>query len=169
MKKIGIVFLVCGLLFAGCSSERQKNEAKEAAARYWQDKAYPGKAYDVQVLDAEKSDGGKYRVKGIVDGETRVGEFDPSTDSFSEGFYASAHEKQKRIAELEEEVKYWKDRSENQEKQIYKLKVRLNIATGKKVDDFDNAGDTKPDGTAESDDDGNTPAAKPTTAPAKTQ
>jgi hypothetical protein len=159
MRKLSIAVLICSALVFGCSSERQKNEAKEAAARYWQDKAYPGKAYDVQVLDAEKSDGGKYRVKGIVDGETRVGEFDPNTDSFSEGFYASAHEKQKRIAELEEEVKYWKDRSENLDKQIYKLKVRLNIATGKKVDDFDNAADTKSDGDTDSDDE--KPAPKP--------
>src|ERR1700687_2526 len=71
----------------GCSSERQKNEAKEAAARYWQEKAYPGKAYDVQVLDAEKDENGKYRVKGIVDGETRVGEFSPTSETFSEGYY----------------------------------------------------------------------------------
>jgi hypothetical protein len=144
MKKLKysvLAILIGSFMVFGCSSERQKNEAKEAAARYWQDKAYPGKAYDVQVLDAEKVDGGKYRVKGIVDGETRVGEFDPNSETFSEGFYASAHEKAKRIAELEEEVKYWKDRSENQDKQIYKLKVRLNIATGKKVDEFDNAGD----------------------------
>ncbi|CAK9251999.1 unnamed protein product [Sphagnum jensenii] len=146
-------------MLSGCSSERKKNEAKEAAARYWQDKAYPGKAYDVQVLEAEKSDDGKYRVKGIVDGETRVGEFNPDTETFSEGFYASAHEKQKRIAELEEEVKYWKDRSENLDKQIYKLKVRLNIATGKKVDDFDNAPDSgASDNDADSD---KAPAAKP--------
>jgi hypothetical protein len=160
MRKIIVAGLVCCAIFAGCSSERQKNEAKEAAARYWQDKAYPGKAYDVQVLDAEKTDGGKYRVKGIVDGETRVGEFDPNSETFSEGFYSSAHEKTKRIAELEEEVKYWKDRSENQDKQIYKLKVRLNIATGKKVDEFDNAADTKSGGDADSDDE-KAPPAKP--------
>jgi hypothetical protein len=121
-------------LLMGCSSERQKNEAKEAAARYWQEKAYPGKAYDVQVLEAEKDENGKYRVKGIVDGETRVGEFSPDSETFSEGYYSLAHEKTKRVAELEEEVKYWKDRSENLEKEMYKLKVRLNLSAGKSTD-----------------------------------
>ena len=126
--------LAIAALLMGCSSERQKNEAKEAAARYWQEKAYPGKAYDVQVLDAEKDENGKYRVKGIVDGETRVGEFSPDSETFSEGYYSLAHEKTKRVAELEEEVKYWKDRSENLEKEMYKLKVRLNLSTGKSTD-----------------------------------
>jgi uncharacterized protein YceK len=161
MRYLILLVVICSfLVFSGCSSERKKNEAKEAAARYWQDKAYPGKAYDVQVLEAEKADDGKYRVKGIVDGETRVGEFNPDTETFSEGYYSMAHEKTRRVAELEEEVKYWKDRSENLEKEIYKLKVRLNIATGKKVDEFDNAGDTKSDGSADSDD-ADKPAAKP--------
>jgi hypothetical protein len=153
-----VAVMVGGSLLTGCSSERQKNEAKEAAARYWQDKAYPGKAYDVQVIEAEKADDGKYRVKGIVDGETRVGEFNPDTETFSEGYYSMAHEKTKRIAELEEEVKYWKDRSDNLDKQIYKLKVRLNLATGKKVDDFDNASDGGPDDSQ--------PAVRPNAAPA---
>ena len=130
-------FLVCamvmGLLVAGCSTEKQKNQAKEAAARYWQDKAYPGKAFDVQVIEAEKTDGG-YRVKGIVDGETRTGLFNPDTETFSEGYYSLAKERDKHIAELEQEVKYWKDRSENQDKEIYKLKVRLTMASGKKLD-----------------------------------
>jgi hypothetical protein len=129
--------IVSSAVITGCSTEKQKNEAKEAAARYWQDKAYPGKSYDVQVIEAEKADDGKYRVKGIVDGETRVGSFNPDTETFSEGYYSMAHEKTKRIAELEEEVKYWKDRAENQEKEIYKLKVRLDLAQGKKIDDSD--------------------------------
>ena len=133
-----VKFVLCATVIAafmmGCSTERQKNEAKEAAARYWQEKAYPGKAYDVQVLDAEKDENGKYRVKGIVDGETRVGEFSPDSETFSEGYYSLAHEKTKRVAELEEEVKYWKDRSENLEKEMYKLKVRLNLSTGKSTD-----------------------------------
>jgi uncharacterized protein YceK len=157
LKSFVLVVAVFGLVLSGCSSERQKNEAKEAAARYWQDKAYPGKAYDVQVIDAEKDDNGKYRVKGIVDGETRVGEFDPNSETFSEGYYSSAHEKTKRIAELEEEVKYWKDRSENQDKQIYKLQVRLNLATGKKIDDSENA------------DTGGDDVQKPVTAPVAPQ
>ena len=127
---IGLV--VSSAMVTSCSTEKRKNEAKEAAARYWQDKAYPGKAYDVQVIEAEKADDGKFRVKGIVDGETRVGLFNPDTETFSEGYYSMAHEKTKRVAELEQEVRYWKERSENQDKEIYKLKVRLNLAQGKK-------------------------------------
>src|SRR4051812_38860879 len=94
----------------GCSSDKGKNKAKEAAARYWQDKAYPGKSYDVQVIEAEKAEGGQYRVRGIVDGETRVGLFNPDTETFNEGYYSLAHERNKRIAELEQEVKYWKEK-----------------------------------------------------------
>jgi hypothetical protein len=115
----------------GCASEKIKNKAKESAARYWQDKAYPGKSYDVQVTEAEKADDGTYRVKGIVDGETRVGTFNPDTENFSEGYYSLAHERSKRIAELEQEAKYWKEKAEKLEKENYKLKVRLNVARGK--------------------------------------
>ena len=117
---------------SGCSTERIKNQAKEKAARYWQDKAYPGKAYDVQVIEAEKADNGMFRVKGIVDGETRIGMFNPETESFSEGYYSLAHERNKKIAELEQEVKYWKERSDSLEKENYKLKVQLQLPTGKK-------------------------------------
>src|SRR5690349_7454938 len=114
MKNFGTLALaalvsITALTVSGCSTERAKNQAKEAAARYWQDKAYPGKSYDVQVIDAEKVDGGGYRVKGIVDGETRVGTFNPESETFSEGYYSMAHEKTKRVAELEQEVKYWKE------------------------------------------------------------
>lgn len=135
MKILKIVLFasLVAMIGAGCSTEKQKNQAKEAAARYWQDKAYPGKAYDVQVIEAEKTDDG-YRIKGLVDGETRVGVWNPNTDTFSEGYYSLAKERDKRIAELEQEVKYWKDRSENQEKEIYKLKVRLNLKSGKKIE-----------------------------------
>lgn len=133
MKKLTLVLVAIALVAAGCSTEKQKNQAKEAAARYWQDKAYPGKAFDVQVIEAEKTDDG-YRVKGLVDGETRVGVFNPETETFSEGYYSLAKERDKHIAELEQEVKYWKDRAENQEKEIYKLKVRLDLASGKKLD-----------------------------------
>ena len=112
----------------GCSSgEKAKNFAKESAARYWQDKAYPGKAYDVNVVEAEKMDGGQFRVKGLVDGETRVGVFNPETETFSEGYYSLAHERNKKIAELEEEVKYYREKSEGLEKENYKLKVRLGL------------------------------------------
>lgn len=118
--------LVLAIGLVGCASgEKAKNHAKEAAARYWQDKAYPGKSYDVQVIEAEKVDGGQFRVKGIVDGETRVGTFSPESETFSEGYYSLAHERDKRIAELEQEVKYWKEKSEGFEKEIYKLKVRM--------------------------------------------
>src|SRR3954462_5068535 len=116
------VTLALAFAVTGCSSEKLKNQAKESAARYWQDKAYPGKSYDVQVVDAEKTGDGTYRVKGIVDGETRVGTFSPETETFSEGYYSLAHERSKRIAELEQESKYWKEKAENLEKENYKLK-----------------------------------------------
>jgi hypothetical protein len=139
MKKIVLLFCLL-MIAAGCASgEKKKNEAKEAAARYWQSKAYPGKATDVQVVDAEKTDDGTYRVKGIVDGETRTGIFNPETENFSEGYYSLAAERNKRIAELEQEVKYWKEKSEALEKENYKLKVRLNVASGKKVDESEKA------------------------------
>lgn len=126
------VALVCAAFVTGCSSDRAKNKAKEAAARYWQDKAYPGKSYNVQVIEAEEADGG-YRVRGIVDGETRVGLFSPETETFSEGYYSLASERNKRIAELEQEVKYWKEKSDAADKEIYKLKVKLEGA-GKKAE-----------------------------------
>lgn len=118
--------------WSSCSSDRLRNRAKESAARYWQDKAYPGKSYDVQVVEAEKAEDGMYRVKGIVDGETRVGMFNPETENFSEGYYSLAHERNRRIAELEQEVKYWKEKTDSLEKENYKLKVRLNISDEKK-------------------------------------
>lgn len=117
--------LILALAFTGCASDKAKNQAKQSAARFWQDKAYPGKAFDVQVIEAEKADGGTWRVRGIVDGETRVGTFNPETETFSEGYYSLAHERSKRIAELEQEVKYWKEKSEGFEKEIFKLKVQL--------------------------------------------
>src|SRR3954465_8796908 len=137
--------LVAGLLVPGCSSEKLKNQAKESAARYWQDKAYPGKSYDVQVVDAEKTGDGTYRVKGIVDGETRVGTFSPETETFSEGYYSLAHERSKRIAELEQESKYWKEKAEGLEKENYKLKVRLSSAGGKVAKETSDEEDEKSD------------------------
>ena len=134
MKKI-IPALILALALTGCSSEKIKNQAKESAARYWQEKAYPGKSFDVQVVEAEKADGGLYRVKGIVDGESRVGTFNPETESFSEGYYSLAHERSKKIAELEQESKYFKERAEALEKENYKLKVRLNALKGKSADE----------------------------------
>ena len=123
-----VLALILSQFFLACSSgEKAKNYAKESAARYWQDKAYPGKAFDVNVIEAEKIEGGQFRVKGLVDGETRVGVFNPETETFSEGYYSLAHERNKKIAELEEEVKYYKERSEALEKENYKLKVKLGM------------------------------------------
>ena len=133
MKNTNLVLslgLIAGMLaFTGCASDKAKNHAKESAAKYWQDKAYPGKSYDVQVIDAEKTDDGTWRVKGLVDGETRVGTFSPDSETFSEGYYSLAHEREKRVAELEQEVKYWKEKSESLEKENYKLKVRAEMGT----------------------------------------
>jgi len=129
MSVRGVVILgvILGLGFGltSCSTDKTKLKSKEVAAKYWQDKAYPGKSFDVQVVEAEKADGGMYRVKGIVDGETRVGMFNPETETFSEGYYSLAHERNKRIAELEQEVKYWKEKTETLEKENYKLKVQM--------------------------------------------
>jgi hypothetical protein len=122
-------------LATGCSTTKDRNRAKESAARFWQDKAYPGKAFDVQVVEAEKAEDGMYRVKGLVDGETRVGMFNPDTETFSEGYYSLAHERNRRIAELEQESKYWKEKAEGLEKEIYKLKVQLESAKGSKAKD----------------------------------
>lgn len=131
MKKIavaGLIVLITGSMgLTGCSSTKDRVRAKEAAAKYWQDKAYPGKSFDVQVIEAEKAEDGNYRVKGIVDGETRVGMFSPASETFSEGFYSLAHERSKRIAELEQESKYWKEKAESLEKENYKLKVKLGV------------------------------------------
>ncbi len=132
-KGIVVAVLVAILAIGGCASEKVKNQAKERAARYWQEKAYPGKSYDVQVVEAEKTDDGTYRVKGIVDGETRVGTFNPESETFSEGYYSLAHEKGKRVAELEQEVKYWKEKFDASEKENYKLKVQIEAGQGKKA------------------------------------
>jgi hypothetical protein len=122
-----LVGVALAVMIAGCASDTKNlNRAKEAAARYWSDKAYPGKSYDVQVVSAEKAEDGTYRVKGIVDGETRVGQFSPQSETFSEGYYSVAHEREKRIAELEQEVKYWKEQAESKDKEIFKLKFQLN-------------------------------------------
>ncbi len=130
MRKIGLVLLtvVTSLaLFSSCSSDKIKNEAKESASKYWLDKAYPGKGYDIQVVEASKGDDGLYHVKGIVDGETRIGVYDPKSETFSEGYYSLAHERGGKIAELQEDVKYWKQRADDLEKENYKLKVQLSM------------------------------------------
>ncbi len=127
MRKTTLTLIAVCAIAAGCATEKAKNHAKESAARYWQDKAYPGKAHDVQVIEAEKTDDGLFRVKGVVDGDTRVGVFNPETETFSEGYYSLAHERSKRIAELEQEVKYWKEKFESLEKENYKLKVKFGV------------------------------------------
>ena len=128
LNKNWLVILAWGaLVFGACSSDKAKNHAKESAARYWQDKAYPGKASDVQVVEAEQIDGGQFRVRGIVDGETRVGVFSPESETFSEGYYSLAAERNKKIAEMEQELKYWKEKADGLEKENYKMKVLLNI------------------------------------------
>ncbi|MBY0470093.1 hypothetical protein K2X30_02920 [bacterium] len=127
-----VVTLLLVLGGTGCSSTKAQNKAKEAAARYWQDKAYPGKASDVQVVEAEDTGDGSFRVKGIVDGETRVGTFSAKSETFSEGYYSLAHEKTKRVAELEQEVKYWKEKAENLEKEVYKLQVQAKFSADQK-------------------------------------
>lgn len=124
-----VLLALVTLGMGGCASDKAKNKAKEAAAKFWQDKAYPGKAFDVQVIEAESAEGGMFRVKGIVDGETRVGMFNPESENFSEGYYSLAHERNKRVAELEQEVKYWKEKYETLEKENYKLKVKLEAKT----------------------------------------
>ena len=61
MKKTMIALSILTALmiaFGGCATDKEKNKAKEAAAKYWQDKAYPGKSYDVQVIEAESAEGG---------------------------------------------------------------------------------------------------------------
>lgn len=131
-RKLVWIGTMVAISMVACSSDRSKNHAKEVAARYWQDKAYPGKSFDIQVIEAEKAEGGTYRVKGIVDGETRVGIFNPESETFSEGYYSLAQERNKRIAELEQESKYWKEKTENLEKENFKLKVQLKMRKGKK-------------------------------------
>ena len=124
-----ILFAVIAFVMAagltGCASDKEANRAKMTGAKYWVDKAYPGKAYDVQVTEAVKGDDGRYRVKALVDGEQRVGTYDPRTESFDEGFYSRAHEKTKKVAEREEENKYLKGRVEALEKELYQLKLRM--------------------------------------------
>jgi hypothetical protein len=132
-KVVSFLGILSLLVSGGCANQRMKNQAKEAAARYWQDKAYPGKAFDIQVVEAEKAENGLYRVRGIVDGEARVGTYSPESETFSEGYYSLAHEREKRIAELEQELKYWKEKFEASDKEIYKLKVRLDVMKGKKI------------------------------------
>ena len=57
-----LVSFLIGAGLAGCASDQKaQNHAKETAARYWQDKAYPGKAFDVQVIEAAKNSDDGYQ------------------------------------------------------------------------------------------------------------
>jgi hypothetical protein len=132
MKKV--ILLVISLGIIACSTDPNVNRAKLSGNKYWTDKAYPGKAYDVQVTDAVKVDGGKYRVKAIVDGEERVGLYDPKTENFDEGYYTAAHERGKKIAEQDEEIRYLKNRIEKLEKENYQMKLRLKYVHAGKGD-----------------------------------
>lgn len=134
------------LSLAGCSSDKEANRAKMSGVKYWVDKAYPGKAYDVQVTEAVQTDDGRYRVKALVDGEQRVGTYDPKTESFDEGFYSLAHEKTKKVAELEEENRYLKGRVDALEKELYNLKLRVKYLRKGKGDPEDEEPAAKPPG-----------------------
>lgn len=127
------VVAAVGALIWGCS-DPNINRARLSGSKYWTDKAYPGKAYDVQVVDAVKSDDGKYRVKAMVDGEQRVGVYNPETETFDEGYYTLSHERGKKIAEMEEETRYLKDRLDKLEKENYQLKLRLKYVNAGKGD-----------------------------------
>lgn len=136
MKKLlpALIGLAALGFVGGCSTDPNVNKAKLSGSKYWTDKAYPGKAYDVQVTEATKVEGGKYRVKALVDGETRVGLYDPNTENFDEGYYTAAHERGKKIAEQEEEIRYLKGRIEKLEKENYQMKLRLKYVHAGKGD-----------------------------------
>lgn len=120
-----LAMVVFAVSIAGCGTDKKINRAKLSASKYWADKAYPGKAFDVQVTEAVKVDDGKYRVKALVDGEQRMGLYDPNTETFDEGYYSLSHERGRKVAELEEEIRYLKDRLEKMEKENYQMKLRL--------------------------------------------
>lgn len=124
-RGFALLSLAAVVSVVGCSTDKNINRAKMSAAKYWTDKAAPGKAFDVQVTEAVKVDDGKYRVKAMVDGQQRVGLFNPDTENFDEGYYTTAYERGKKVAELEEENRYLKDQLDKKEKELYQLKLRL--------------------------------------------
>lgn len=130
---LGILTVVAVSFVWGCA-DKNINRARMTGSKYWTDKAYPGKAFDVQVTEATKTDDGKYRVKAMVDGETRIGIYNPETESFDEGYYSLAHERGKKNAEMDEEIRYLKDKVEKLEKENYQLKLRLKYAASGKGD-----------------------------------
>ncbi len=83
---------------------------------------------------AVKTDDGKYRVKSLVDGQARVGIYNPDTENFDEGYYTLAYERGKKIAELEEEVRYLKEQVAKKDKENFQLKLRMKYLRAGKVD-----------------------------------
>jgi len=140
MARIGWLALAVGTVLLtgyGCGTDPNINKARLTGSKYWTDKAYPGKAFDVQVTEAVKVDGGKYRVKALVDGQERIGLYNPETETFDEGYYSLSHERGKKIAEMDEEVRYLKDRLDKLEKENYQLKLRLKYLKAGKGDPND--------------------------------
>lgn len=151
------------MAIAGCGTDKNINRAKLSASKYWTDKAAPGKAFDVQVTDATKVDDGKYRVKALVDGQARVGLYNPDTENFDEGYYSLSYERGKKVAELEEEVRYLKDQVEKKDKELYQLKLRLKYVHAGHGDPNKTV---NPD-TSVGDDDDDVKTVKPAKAPAE--
>ena len=138
MKYAKLLLLLVGVVFfSSCGTDKNVNRAKLVATKYWTDKAYPGKAFDVQVTEATKVDDGKYRVKALVDGQQRVGLFNPETENFDEGYYSLSYERGKKMAEMEEEIRYLKGRVEALDKENYQLKLRLKYTKAGKGDPSD--------------------------------
>lgn len=123
--KTALNILLLALLVVACSTDKNINRAKLSGTKYWTDKAYPGRAHDVQVTEAVRVEDGRYRVKALVDGQSRVGLYNAETETFDEGYYTLSHERGKKIAELEEEVRYLKDRVDKLEKENFQLKFKL--------------------------------------------
>jgi hypothetical protein len=166
LKSIVFVAASCAVIAGGfgCSTDKNLNKARLSGSKYWTDKAYPGKAYDVQVLDAQKVDDGKYRVKALVDGEQRVGIYNPDSETFDEGYYTAAHERTKKIAEQDEELRYLKDQNEKLNKEIYQLKLRLKYVHAGRGDPNSTV---DPDTTVGNDDEDVKPVVKKAKAPAE--
>ena len=84
-----------------CATSPDAERAAQTATLYWTGKASSGQTATVQVLDTTKVDDGKYRVKALVDGQQRVGHFNPESGTFDEGYYSLSVERGKKINELE--------------------------------------------------------------------
>jgi hypothetical protein len=124
---LGSVAVVGLVVIVGCGTDKNINRAKMSANKYWTDKAAPGKAFDVQVTEATRVEDGKYRVKAMVDGQQRVGLFNPDTENFDEGYYSTAYERGKKIAEMEEELRYLKDHCREERKRKLSAQAAFEI------------------------------------------